>query len=90
MLFRSEPQAFKARLADVVALVVRDAVFLKMAEQQRLEEQPQYQRSLALWKDKWMFQAFRKILLDSTAIAEAEVKAYYEQKDVEIDRKSVV
>jgi len=79
-----EPQAFKARLADVIALVVRDAVFLKMAEQERLDEQPQYQRLLALWKDKWMFQAFRNILLDSTAIADAEIKAYYEQKDEEI------
>ena len=80
-----EPEAFKARLADVVALVVRDAVFLDMAEEERLHEQPQYQRSLALWKDKWMFQEYRKILLDSTAITEAEVKAYYEQKDEDIE-----
>ena len=79
-----ETQAFKARLADVVALVVRDAVFLKMAEEERFAEQPQYQQTLAQWKDQWMFQAFRKILLDSTAIADAEVKAYYEQKDEEI------
>ncbi len=78
-----ETQAFKARLADVVALVVRDAVFLKMAEEERLAEQPHYQQTLARWKDKWMFQAFRKILMDSTPIADAEVKAYYEQKDEE-------
>ena len=80
-----EPEAFKARLADVVALVVRDAVFLDMAEEDRLYEQPQYQRSLALWRDKWMFQEYRKILLDSTAITEAEVKAFYEQKDATVD-----
>ena len=80
-----QPQAFKTRLADVVALVVRDAVFLEMAQQERLYEQPQYQRSLALWKDKWLFQEYRKILLDSTAITEAEVKAYYEQKDEEME-----
>ena len=76
---------FKARLADVVALVVRDAVFIKMAEDERLHNQPQYQRSLALWKDKWMFQEYRKVLLDSSAITDAEVKAYYEEKDQEIE-----
>ncbi len=80
-----DPHAFKARLADVVALVVRDAVFLDMAAEERLDEQVQYQRSLALWNDKWLFQEYRKILLDSTAITEAEVKAYYEQKDATIE-----
>ena len=69
----------------MVALVVRDAVFLKIAEEERLYDQPQYQRSLAQWKDKWMFREYRKVLLDSSAITDAEVKAYYQAKDREME-----
>lgn len=76
-----DPGDFTVRLADVVALVVRDAVFLKIAEEEQLYDQPQHERSLALWKDKWMFQEYRKVLLDSSAITDAEVKAYYRAMD---------
>lgn len=58
-----DPAQFKARLADVVALVVRDAVFLDMAADERLHETPEFRRTLAQWKDKWMFQEYAKLLL---------------------------
>ena len=62
-----EPRAFKARLADVVALVVRDAVFLEMARREKLREDATYQRALAQWKDKWMFLALRDQLFKNAA-----------------------
>jgi len=52
-------QEFRARLADVVALVVRDYVFLRIADDESLDEDAEFQRTVSLWKDKWMFQQFR-------------------------------
>ena len=54
-----DPRAFKARLADVVALVVRDHIFLDLAERHDLADDPTYRRTLALWKEKWLFQELR-------------------------------
>lgn len=50
--------AFRARLADVVALVVRDFVLLQMAEQERLAEAPDVRHAFARWEDKWLFRAY--------------------------------
>ncbi len=61
-----DPQAFKARLADIVALVVRDAVLLKSAEDEQLADDATYQRSLSLWKNKWLFQEYRNRLPGQT------------------------
>jgi hypothetical protein len=74
-----DPQVFKARLSDIVALVVRDFIFLEKAEQERLGDNPEYQRNLVLWKKKWMFQEFKNRLLDPARFTDAQVKAQYEQ-----------
>ncbi len=55
--------AFRARLADIVALVVRDRVFLEMADRESLHEDEDFRRTLALWKDHRMFQQLRKHLI---------------------------
>jgi hypothetical protein len=52
-------QEFRSRLADVVALVVRDHVFLQMADRESLDDDAEFKRTLSLWKEKWMFQQFR-------------------------------
>ncbi len=57
-----DPQSFKARLADIVALVVRDAVLLETAEDEHLEDDEAYQRTVMLWKNKWLFQEYRNRL----------------------------
>ena len=69
-----DPVLFKARLADVVALVVRDAIFLEMASDERLHETPEFRRTLAQWKDKWMFQEYAKLLLGELPVAAASDK----------------
>lgn len=76
-----DPAAFTARLADVVALVVRDAVLLRVAEEERLDRQSQFQRSLELWRDQWMFQEYRRQLLATADTSNSAVKAYYDRKD---------
>lgn len=73
--------AFSARLADVVALVVRDFVLLRVAAEERLDRQPQFQRSLELWRDKWMFQEYRRWLVAAADTSTSAVKAYYGRKD---------
>ena len=77
----SEPAIFRARLADVVALVVRDAVFLRMAAAERLHDQPEFQRLLAQWQDKWLFQEYTKLLLDSGTHAEGGTGVRYDRVD---------
>ena len=76
-----DPAAFRARLADVVALVVRDAVLLRIAGEERLDRQPQFQRSLELWRDQWMFQEYRRQLLAAADTTDSAVKAYYDHKE---------
>ena len=79
---RVEDQAvFDVRVADIIALVVRDAVLLEIAESERLYRDASFQRTLTLWKKKWLFQEYRKLLLNSADLSEAEIAAYYAQKN---------
>ncbi|GAB5518836.1 MAG: hypothetical protein RhofKO_10870 [Rhodothermales bacterium] len=57
-----DERAFTARLADVVALVVRDAVLIANAQQDRLDQTAAYQHELAQWTDHWRFRALRRQL----------------------------
>lgn len=70
-----DPAAFKARLADVVALVVRDAVLLRRAEREDLADDPAYRRTLAQWMDKWLFLELRRRVADTTAYADPDLRA---------------
>ncbi|MGI9173973.1 MAG: hypothetical protein ACR2GR_01460 [Rhodothermales bacterium] len=60
VLRADDERQFKARLADVVGLVVRDAVFLRRAHEEGLDQDPVYQRTLAQWKAKWLFEELKK------------------------------
>ena len=62
-----DPASFRARLADIVALVVRDAVLLDIADRENLYQNDAYERSLALWESKWLFQEYRNLLLEDRA-----------------------
>ncbi len=65
-----DPLDFRARLSDIVALVVRDKLFLDRARQERLHRDEAYQRGLALWKEKWMFQEYKnRLVQDRPAVA---------------------
>ncbi len=66
-----DPTLFESRLADVVALVVRDAVFLRMAADEQLHDSPEFRSTLEAWKDKWMFQEYVKLLLQVPPVAGA-------------------
>ena len=60
VLRADDRRQFKARLADVVGLVVRDAVFLQRAREEGLDRDSVYQRTLAQWKAKWLFEELKK------------------------------
>ena len=49
--------AFRGRLADVIALVVRDHVFMQMATREGWENAPVDRELLARWEEKWLFLA---------------------------------
>ena len=84
------PEAFKARLADLVGLVVRDAVFLEMAENSGAAGQETMQRTTQQWKSKWLFQEYRKLLVqeassDATAHVRKHAEALKDKYDVDVN-----
>lgn len=54
-----DPAAFTLRLADVVGLVVRDAVLLDMAREEGFDHHPEDRIALIRWEEKWLFHALR-------------------------------
>lgn len=76
-----EMNAFRARIADVIALVVRDYVFLEMADREDLGEDETYRRTLALWKGRWMFQQFRQYILEDADVESEDIRSFYEREN---------
>lgn len=79
-----DERAFKARLADIVALVVRDHIFLQMAEDENLHDDPEYRRTLAQWRAKWLFQELRTTWLNAP-LDTTRLAAYYQAKEAALD-----
>lgn len=75
---------FEQRLTSIVALVVRDHILLSMAHRERLDENDSFQRAMALWKHKWMFQELRGMVVDSS-MSRFETEAYYAQENAARD-----
>ena len=61
-----ERPAFRARVADVVALVVRDHIFLQMADEENLGEHAGHKRDLHKWKMSWMSMEYKNWLRKDT------------------------
>jgi len=59
---------FKVRLADVVALVVRDATLLEIANGDNLSNSEEYQQNITQWMDKWLFQEYKAHLQQARQI----------------------
>ncbi len=75
---------FEGQLANTIALVVRDAILLEIAEKGQFNRNDSFRRTLVLWKKKWLFQEIRGVLLDSTAITDADIAKYYALKNREL------
>ena len=75
-----DPTSFKTRLADIVALVVRDAVFLEIAENEDLDDDPKVVRTLAQWTSSWQYLEMRRHLLESSGVESVGVRQFYEAK----------
>ena len=84
-------RSFKARLADIVALVVRDFVLLDVAEKEDLHDDDNYRRTTELWKSKWLFQEYRNLLIadkpaqEVRALVEAHAESLFARSDVYIN-----
>lgn len=74
-------EQFDQRLANIVALVVRDHVLLSMANREQLDKDKAFQRTFALWKHKWLFQELRRMVVDSASVTDTETAAYYARKN---------
>lgn len=65
--------AFRARMADVVALVIRDHVLLEMAEKESLGANAVFEQDLRKWELSWLAMEYKKWLNnDSTASWDAD------------------
>ena len=58
-------QDFSLRFSDIVALVVRDDVFLELAARENLHERAEVQRDIRRWQDKWVYHQTRDRMLDT-------------------------
>lgn len=58
-------EEFTLRFSDVIALVVRDEVFLKMAQKEKLFDRLEVTRDIRRWEQKWVFQETRSRILDT-------------------------
>jgi len=59
------PAAFALRFSDIIALVVRDEVFLSIAQSEQLHTRFEVQRDIQRWQHKWVFQETRNRILDT-------------------------
>ena len=60
--------AFKARLADVVALVVRDHVLLDIASEESMDDHAAYTQDIRKWELSWLSLEYKKWLVSDSAI----------------------
>ena len=68
-----ERRQFTARVADIIALVVRDSIFLEMARDEQYDEIAAYQRDMQMWKNSWMAMEYKNLLrVDSSRTWTAE------------------
>lgn len=78
VLRAEDRDAFRVRLADIIALVVRDRTFLDMAERESLGDGEEFRRTVELWKDKWMYREYAKRLAGETGVPREDVVAELE------------
>lgn len=54
----SRTQDFENDMYDAIGLTLRDHSFTRRAEEEGLDEAPEFVHELGLWSDKWVFRAF--------------------------------
>lgn len=64
---------------------MRDRILLDMADEASLEEDPEMRRTMALWRDKWLFQEYRALRRGRHAVTGEEVRRFYEREDARRD-----
>ena len=74
--------AFRARLSDVVALVVRDDRLMAMARAEGLDRDPAYRQRVAWWRRSVLYGAYRAAVADS--LAPADLEAVYARADARL------
>lgn len=67
---------FSARLADVIGLVIRDNRLLDIAEDEELGLDPNVQREIRKWQNKWVFREMRTKILEEVPFNDSLVFDY--------------
>jgi len=73
-------RAFSARLADVIGLVIRDSRLLKIAEDEELGLDPNMQREIRKWQNKWVFREMRTKILEEIPFNDSLVFDYVREE----------
>ncbi len=74
---RSESE-FDRDLYDAIGLMLRDAEFVRIAEKEKLGDNPEVRHELRIWRDKWVQQELIRQVRDSISVSEEDVRAYYD------------
>lgn len=72
-----DKRPFSERLKDAAAEGIRDYFLAAEARKKNLEKEPGVRAELALWRDKWMYEAARRHFTREVQIGDEEVKEYF-------------
>lgn len=79
LLKRSGKNTFREDLHFAVKTSIRDYFMAKEAASQNLENSPEVEKELKMWRDKWVFRETWDRLTGDVKIDEDQVKSYFER-----------
>lgn len=74
-----DKRPFSERLKDAAAEGIRDYFLAAEARKKNLAEQPGVQAELALWRDKWVYEAARHHFTREVQVGEEQVREFFDK-----------
>ncbi len=71
-----DKKSIRPKIADELALLVRNKYLLQIAEELDLKEDPRLQKELKSWRDKWVYKETRKYFTKKIKVDDEVAKEY--------------
>ena len=76
---------FKIRLITEIGTMIKNEIYIKMAEAEGWADSTAIVRDLELWEQKWTFQLFRHYLVSDIEVTEQEKLGFFQHRWRELD-----
>ncbi len=73
------PKSIRPRVADELALQVRNKYLLQKADEMDLKDEPSVQNELKSWRDKWVYKEARNYYLKDVRVKDKSIKNYLQE-----------